>query len=313
MRVLVAAAAISAAFVLLPAATGFVPAWSQDFSITNPQKPADGSRRDLMQQLQAWWDVHAYYPRHASRNDEGGTVGLRLGILRDGRVASIQVVDSSDYDSLDAAAVKTFTEAFVRPLPQGAAETGLDVSLHYVLAHRHDQPVPADYKPVPAKGPFSITNDPVTSPILEKMLLKTCTGTIKINGLRNHPIRGIFYSSQLVFFRSPDGKPWVKFNEGSRMVFSPVVQVGNLVAWSGANTSSGKNNAESLGVHNYTAWLDQGNKLNGCISATEDWRSGGGCEDAPGTLEFSCEGELVPEVQLSASYAVPGPKSWDPP
>ena len=32
--------------------------WAQDFSITNQVEPADARRRDLMRQLQAWWDVH---------------------------------------------------------------------------------------------------------------------------------------------------------------------------------------------------------------------------------------------------------------
>ena len=55
MRVLIASAALAAAFVLMPAAARHAPAWSQDFSITNPDVPADGSRRDVMRQLQAWW------------------------------------------------------------------------------------------------------------------------------------------------------------------------------------------------------------------------------------------------------------------
>ncbi len=313
MRVLIAAAALSAAFVLMPAATGDAPAWSQDFSITNPSKPVDASHRDLIRQLQAWWDVQAYYPRRASLHDEGGTVGVHIIILRDGRILSVQLIESSDSEALDAAAVKTFTGGYVRPLPEGAAETGLDISVHYVLAHRHDQPVPAGYKPEPAKGPFTINNDPVTSPILEKMLQKTCTGTLKIKGLRNHPIRGIFYSAKAVFFRRPDGKPWVQFWEGSRMVYSPVIQVGKLVSWTGPNVFSGRNNSDISGSRDYMAWLEDDNKLNGCISSNEDWGKNAGCEDAPGTLELSCADDVVPEIEWNARYAVPGSRSWDRP
>ena len=67
---------------------------AEDFSITNPEEPADAGRRDLMRQLQAWWDVHGYYPRHASNNDEGGTVKLHLLIYPDGRIWSVDVTRS---------------------------------------------------------------------------------------------------------------------------------------------------------------------------------------------------------------------------
>jgi hypothetical protein len=54
-------------------ASGLAPALCQDFSITNPEPPPDGGRRDAMRPLQAWWDLHAYYPRHAANHDEEGT------------------------------------------------------------------------------------------------------------------------------------------------------------------------------------------------------------------------------------------------
>jgi len=74
MRLSVASFALAAAFVLTPVAAGYAPALCQDFSITNQVESGNAARRDLMRQLQAWWDAHAYYPRHASNNDEGGTV-----------------------------------------------------------------------------------------------------------------------------------------------------------------------------------------------------------------------------------------------
>jgi TonB family protein len=314
MRALVASAALGAAFVLMPAAAGYTPAWSQDFSITNPEVPADGSRRDLMRQLQAWWDVHGYYPRYASRNDEGGTVNVYLDILRDGRIGSVRVVGNSGSQSLDAAALKAFTGGFVRPLPEAVPQTGLDISLHYVLARRHDQPVPADYKPVPSKTPFTISNDPVTSPILEKMLQKTCAGTIVINAIRNHPWYGIrYYGSTLVFFRKPDGTPWVKFSEGGRLAFSQVVEVGKLVSWTGP-ASSMVVDAQKLQVSmHYTAWLDGDNKLNGCFSRDDSWHTNSGCESTIGILEFSCAEEVVPQIEWSSWYAIPAGPSGDPP
>ena len=78
MRLSVASSALAAAFVLTPVAAGYAPALCQDFSITN-QEPANAWRRDMMRQLQAWWDAHAYYPRHASNNDEAGTVKVPPG------------------------------------------------------------------------------------------------------------------------------------------------------------------------------------------------------------------------------------------
>src|ERR1700679_1147803 len=98
----VASSVLAAAFVLTPVAAGYAPALCQDFSITNPVEPGNAARRDLMRQLQAWWDVHAYYPRHASNNDEGGIVKVHLVILPDGRISMDDVVASSGSRSLDA-------------------------------------------------------------------------------------------------------------------------------------------------------------------------------------------------------------------
>jgi hypothetical protein len=76
MRLSVASSALAAAFVLTPVAAGYAPALCQDFSITSQVGPANPGHRDLMRQLQAWWDVHAYYPRQASNSDD---VGIPLG------------------------------------------------------------------------------------------------------------------------------------------------------------------------------------------------------------------------------------------
>jgi TonB family protein len=304
MRALIASAALGAVFALLPAASGHAPAWSADFSITNPEAPADGSRADVMRQLQAWWDVHGYYPRHASLNDEGGTVGVHLTIRSDGRIRSVAVVRGSGSQSLDAAALRTFTGGFIRPFPEGMPGTELDISLNYVLAHRHDQPIPVNYKPVPPKTPFTIANDPVKPPLLEKMLQKTCTGTIVLGAVLNHPLYGVrFYRSSLVFFRQPDGTPWVQFHEGGHLSISPVVEVGKLVSWRGPE-SSGPHGGGGK-VHYYTAWLEGSNKLKGTISSSV----GGNTNYGTGTIDFSCAEEVVPQIEWNAWY-VP---RWEPP
>lgn len=231
MRLSVASAALAAAFVLTPVAAGYAPALSQDFSITNPVEPANAGRRDLMRQLQAWWDVHAYYPRRASQSDEGGTVKVRLAIRSDGNIWKVDVLESSGSRSLDTAGASAFRKGFVRPFPEGAPEADIDISLHYVLAHRHDQPVAASYTPVSSKSPFTITNEPVKSPILDTMLQRTCTGTVVKQGIRNHPVYGIRNWAQAIFFRRPDGTPWVKFYEGGYPTLAPVTEVGKLVQW----------------------------------------------------------------------------------
>ena len=62
-----------------------------------------------------------------------------------------------------------------------------------------------------SKGPFTIMNDPVKSPILETTLQRTFTGTVVWGGIRNQLAYGMPSWTQTVFFRKPDGTPWVKF------------------------------------------------------------------------------------------------------
>jgi TonB family protein len=277
-------------------AAGYAPALAQDFSITNQVDPADAGRRDVMRQLQAWWDLHAYYPRHAANNDEDGTVKVRLLIYPDGRIWTVTVVDSSGSASIDAAATAAFRGGFVRPLPAGATDTTLNLSLHYVLAHRHDQPVAASYTPVVSKSPFTITNDPVKSPILDTMLQRTCTGTVVKEGIRNHPWYGGRHWAQAVFFRTPDGAPWVKFYEGGQPIIAPVNEVGKMVQWTGREEHPRK--TMSLYYH-YTVWSDGDNNLSGNIEAFFVASSPEGLNTG-GTVDMTCATEVVPAIAWSA-------------
>ena len=256
MRLSVASAALVAALVLTPAA----PALSQDFSITNQVEPADPGRRDLMRQLQAWWDVHAYYPKHASNNDEGGTVKIHLRVLPDGRIWMLDVVEGSGSRSLDAAAASAFRGGFVRPFPEGAPEASVDVSLHYVLAHRHNQPVDASYTPASSKSAFTITNEPVKSPMLEALLQRTCTGTVARKGMRGRPWLGVHSWAQATFFRKPDGTLWVKFYEEGYPSLSPVTQLGNMLQWVGREDHLPK---DGTFWTQWTVWPDGANHLSG--------------------------------------------------
>jgi TonB family protein len=313
MRLSVASAALAAAFVLAPVAVGHAPALSQDFSITNQMEPANAGRRDVMRQLQAWWDVHAYYPRHASQNDEAGTVKVRLVIHPDGRIWTVDVVEGSGSGSLDTAGVAAFRGGFVRPFPADAPEANIDISLHYVLAHRHDQPVAAGDTPVSSRSPFTVMNDPVRSPILDTMLQRTCTGTVVKEGVRNHPMYGGSTSAQAIFFRRSNGTPWVKFYEDGYPILAPVTEVGKLVQWTGREEHL--NRFETRFIH-YTVWPDGDNKLSGNIYITyagptyESYRS----INQGGTVDLACATETVPAITWSAFAVTPGPSPpGDPP
>ena len=303
MRVSITSAVLAAAF-LTSSSAGYAPALAQDFSITNQPEPADSGRRDVMRQLQAWWDLHAYYPRHASQSDEGGTVKVHLLIFSDGRIWQVNVVQSSGSSSLDAAAVAAFHDGFVRPFPAGAPQADIDVSVHYVLAHRHDEAVPAGYKSVPSRSPFTIMNDPVRSPILETMLQRTCTGTVVKQGIRNHPAYGTSYSAQAIFFRKPDGTPWVQFLEGGYPILAPVVEVGKVVQWTGREEHLSGGASRFTG---YTAWPDGNNNIIGSIEITylggarvlQDINRGG-------TIDFVCATDVVPAISWSALSVTPG-------
>jgi len=296
MRLSVASSALAAAFALAPVAAGYGPALCQDFSITNPDEPVAPGRRDLMRQLQAWWDAHAYYPRHASNRNEAGTVDLHLVILPDGRVWTIDIEDGSGSRSLDTAAAAVFRGAAVRPFPPGEPAAQLDISLHYVLAHRADQPAAAGDTPVAARAPFTITNDPVKSPILETMLQRTCTGTMTLGGIPDQPLFGIHSWAQAIFFRKPDGTPWVKFYERGHSSLAPVTQVGKMLTWTGRQEHAGKD--ETYSFLQYTVWPDGDNHLKGAIGGRAITMSGVAVNSnvAGNYLDLTCSPETLPTV-----------------
>jgi TonB family protein len=294
MRLSVSLFVLAAAFVLTPAVAGYAPALGQDFSITNQVEPGSPARRDLMRQLQAWWDAHAYYPRHASNNDESGTVKVHLVILPDGRIWMVDVVGSSGSRSLDTAGDAVFRGGAVRPFPDGEPRADIDLSLHYVLAHPHNQPVDAGYTPVSSRSPFTITNDPVKSPILDTMLQRDCTGTQVLGGVPNQPLYGMHSWIQAIFFRKPDGTPWVKFYERGNPSLSPVTQEGKMVTWTGRQQHT------FIGDYwyQYTVWPDGDNHLRGVIGSRRANSSGiaSNINAAGNTVDLTCATEVLPTV-----------------
>jgi TonB family protein len=295
MRLPVASSALAAAFVLTPVAAGYAPALCQDFSITNQMEPANPGHQDLVRQLQAWWDVHAYYPTQASNSDEGGTVNVHLVILPDGRIWTATVVKSSGSHALDTAGAAVFQGGAVRPFAtQGEPDANIEISLHYVLAYRHGQPVTAGYTPVSSKSPFTITNAPVKSPILTTMLQRTCTGTMVLGGLRNHPIYGMRYSIQAIFFRKPDGTPWVKLHERGYESLSPVTQVGKMVTWTGRQENLALADYQWL---QYTVWPDGDNHLRGAMGLIRNKGGIAYVSTGGGTsVDLTCAANPLPTV-----------------
>jgi TonB family protein len=293
MRLSAASRALASAFAMACLMACATPALCQDFSITNQMEPPLTGHRDLVRQLQAWWDQHAYYPRHASNNDEGGTVKIHLTIAPAGKIWTIGLVSSSGSRSLDAAGTAVFRDVVVTPFPAGEPNAEFDLSLHYILAHRHDEPAAAGVAAATPRGPFTIQNDPVTSPVLETMLQRTCTGTVVVAGTRDRPWSGIRSSAQAIFFRRPDGTPWVRFNKGGLPSISPVTEVGKMVQWTGHVEGQG------LGIFfypQYTAWSDGDNHLGGLIGSRFNDRFGVPYNQNAGYVDLTCASELSPAV-----------------
>jgi TonB family protein len=315
MRLSIVSSGLAAAFVLTPVAAGYAPALCQDFSITNQVAPGNAGRRNVMRQLQAWWDAHAFYPRHASSSDEGGTVKVHLTILPDGRIWTVDVVESSGSRTLDTAGSSVFRGGSVRPFPEGEPNADIDISLHYVLAYRHDQPAAAGYTPVLSKSPFTIANDPVKSPILETMLQRICTGTMVLAGIPNHPWYGTSFAAQAIFFRKPDGTPWVKFNERGYPSLSPVTEVGKMVTWTGRQELAGGGKREDKWLQ-YTVWPDGDNHLRGAIGTIHS-KSGVAFITTGGgdSVDLTCATEVLPTITwndlVAQTMATPSPV--DPP
>jgi TonB family protein len=319
MRSPVVSAALGAAFLLTPVAAGYAPAWSQagDFSITN-QAPlaATPFRRDLLRELQAWWDVHAYYPKHASNNDEAGAAKIHLQITPNGKIFSVALVDSSGSKTIDAAALSAFRTGAVHPFPESEGEADLDLSVHFVLAHRHGDTVPAGYVPTPVRAPFTIANDPVSSPVLDTMMQRTCTGIITTNGGMNQAWRGYRGDATLTFFRKPDGTPWVKMAESGTLSISPVVEIGRMVQWVGplVGVMGGGISAFARRHFTYTAWADGPNHLLGAEGSPIPNAGTAYAASFGGPIDMMCDTAVMLAVPYSDAYAQNlVPPTGDPP
>ena len=308
MRLSIASAGLAAALVLAPVAVGDARAFGQDFSITNPEEPANAGHRDLVRQLQALWDKQAYYPRHASNGNESGTVRVHLVILPDGRIWTIDVVGGSGSRTLDTAGETVFRGEHLRPFGTASEpQADIDLSLHYVLAYRRGEPAAGGSPPVVSKGPFTITNEPVKSPVLTTMLQRTCTGTVTMGGIANNPVYGTHSWAQAIFFRKPDGTPWVKFYERGTPSLSPVTQIGRMVTWTGRTQI---NQAASFWFQ-YTVWPDDDNHLTGMIGSRifNDFGAAINSNLTGNSVELTCAPETLPTVTWNDMLTTPAATS----
>ena len=132
------------------------------------------------------------------------------------------------------------------------------------------------------------------------MLQRTCSGKVVKQGIRNHPWYGVPYAAEAIFFRKPDGTPWVKFFEGGFSIVAPVVEVGKMVQWTGREERL--RNGINLS-YQYTAWAEDDNKLNGSLYV--DPVNDRANINHGGTVDLVCSTESVPAPRWSSLYLNP--------
>jgi TonB family protein len=240
-------------------AAGYAPALSQDFSITNmPEAVGPGSA--WINQLEAWWILHAYYPPDASEKNKDGTVKVNLTIHPDGEVWKIAVVQPSGWQSIDVASWVAFQGAHLRPLPPTppAAEAEVNLTLHFVLGHLQSRPA------------FTITTDPVHGTVVDTNVQKLCTGTV------SQPWpgpEGGYYAIEATWYRKTDGSPWVKFYwAGKGPLDIPLIELSVSPQWHTPPVTRMSN----TWVTRYAVWPDGDNRLTGTTV------------DPYGTFELTC-------------------------
>ncbi len=90
---------------------------------------------DWTQGLAAYWRRHRYYPQQAAQNGEDGTVEIQIVVNRLGRVESVEIQRRSGSPWLDMAAVGTWRNAQLAPLPAENTDRTITIPLtiNYLL------------------------------------------------------------------------------------------------------------------------------------------------------------------------------------
>jgi len=93
---------------------------------------------DWAQGLAVYWRQHRYYPPQAAQNGEDGTVEIQIVVNRQGRVEAVEVLRRSGSPWLDMAAVGTWRNAQLAPLPAENTDRTITIPLtiNYLLIRR---------------------------------------------------------------------------------------------------------------------------------------------------------------------------------
>jgi hypothetical protein len=108
--------------------------------------------------------------------------------------------------------------------------------------------------------------------------------------------------AQVVFFRKPDGTPWVKFYEQGQPSLSPVTQIGAMLQWVGPlERIPGKN---LVFYTTYTVWSDGPNHLSGAEgSPIPSLNSAAYATGLGGPIDMTCDTDVMPTVPYSNLFA----------
>ena len=87
--------------------------------------------------MAVYWRQHRYFPEQAAQSGEDGTVELQIVVNRLGRVESAEIKRRSGSPWLDMAAIGTWRNAQLTPLPAENTDPTITIPLtiNYVLLH----------------------------------------------------------------------------------------------------------------------------------------------------------------------------------
>jgi TonB family protein len=186
-----------------------------------PSQPAEGPEPavrvegadlgpDWIKQLQAWWDKHAFFPGEEVQKNLSATVKVHFVVRLDGEVSTAHIEEGSASKIFNNAAYVTFRDAHLHPFPPGtpAPKADVYVTLHYVLTHGEAAAAAAV-----SKRPFTVTDKPVQVANASSLQQKTCSGVLVMHTSSGEldSWRGYRQWARAIFYRTPDGKPRVKF------------------------------------------------------------------------------------------------------
>jgi TonB family protein len=139
-----------------------------------------------------------------------GTVKVHIVVRPDGEVSTIHVIERSGSKHIDNAAYLAFHDARLHPFPPGtpAPQADVFITLHYVLTHGQVAAAAAV-----SRRPFTVTDKPVEATNASSLQQKTCTGVLVLDS--PHGEIDSWYGrhdwARAIFYRTPDGKPRVRF------------------------------------------------------------------------------------------------------